>query len=186
MRPLDPAVPSAALASAPRSAEGVEGFPPVCGPAPRVLILGSIPGRASLRAGAYYAHPRNLFWPLMGELFGAGPALPYDERLRRLTAAGVALWDVLGRCERPGSLDQSIVAGSEVPNPIGPWLAAHPSVARVGLNGRAAHALFRRHVLPTLDAATRSRVAILGLPSTSPANASVPVAAKRAAWAALV
>lgn len=162
------------------------GFPPVAGDRPRVLLLGSMPGRASLQATRYYAHPRNLFWPLMGALFGVDPLLPYNERLDQLTNQGVALWDVLARCERPGSLDQAIVKGSAVANPIGPWLAAHPTVLRVGLNGSAAQGLFRRLVLPGLDDQTRLRVHILPLPSTSPANAGMSAAAKRAAWDALL
>ena len=68
------------------------GFPPIAGPDARVLILGSLPGQASLAAGEYYAHRRNLFWPILGELFGATPALPYAERLGKLTTAGLALW----------------------------------------------------------------------------------------------
>jgi double-stranded uracil-DNA glycosylase len=162
------------------------GFPPVAGDRPRVLLLGSMPGRASLQASRYYNHPRNLFWPLMGALFGVDPLLPYNERLNRLTDQGVALWDVLARCERPGSLDQAIVKGSMVANPIGAWLAANPTVVRVGLNGSAAHGLFRRLVVPGLDEPTRLRVQILPLPSTSPANAGMSAAAKRAAWDALL
>jgi TDG/mug DNA glycosylase family protein len=61
-----------------------------------------------LKAGQYYAHSRNAFWPIMGELFGAGPSLPYLERVARLQSAGVALWDSLQACVRPGSLDASI------------------------------------------------------------------------------
>ena len=63
---------------------------------------------ASLAATEYYAHPRNLFWDLMGELFGAGRGLPYPERVARLTAGGIALWDVVHEAHRPGSLDSDI------------------------------------------------------------------------------
>ena len=91
-------------------------FPPAFRTDARVLILGSMPGEASLAAGRYYAHPRNAFWPIMGALFGAGAELPYDQRLARLNAAGVALWDVIARCRRPGSLDSAIE--DSVPNDL--------------------------------------------------------------------
>ena len=93
-----------------------EGFGPVVDAQCRVLVLGSMPGIASLEKHQYYGHPRNLFWPIMGELFGAHPSLDYSERLRHLLEHHVALWDVLKLCQRPGSLDADIVAGSEQVN----------------------------------------------------------------------
>jgi hypothetical protein len=77
----------------------------VSGPDARVLILGTLPGAASIAQGAYYAHPRNAFWRIMTEITGADPALPYDERLRCLVRARVAVWDVCAHAVRPGSLD---------------------------------------------------------------------------------
>ena len=62
----------------------IKSFPPIVSDNSKVLILGSMPGEASLKAGQYYAHPRNVFWCIMGELFGAGPSLPYQERAARL------------------------------------------------------------------------------------------------------
>jgi TDG/mug DNA glycosylase family protein len=73
----------------------VQSFRPIVSPQSRLLILGSMPGEASLKAGQYYAHPRNAFWHIMGELFGAGPSLPYQERVAILQSIGVALWDSL-------------------------------------------------------------------------------------------
>ena len=84
-------------------------FPPLIAPNAAVLILGSMPGQMSLRRQQYYAHPQNHFWRIMGDLVGVPPALPYEERTRRLNDTGVALWDSLKYCERPGSLDISIV-----------------------------------------------------------------------------
>jgi len=157
-------------------------LPLVIGPSPRALVLGSMPGRRSLAEQRYYAHPRNLFWGFMGELFDAGWEHPYEERLARLAQVGIALWDVLARCERPGSLDSAIVRASEVPNPIPALLDAHPTIALVACNGTKAHELFARHILPSLPT---GRVEVLRLPSTSPANASISLSTKRAAWNAL-
>ena len=86
----------------------VQSFPPIVSQQSKLLILGSMPGEASLKAGQYYAHPRNAFWHIMGVLFGAGPSLPYQSRVTILQSVGVALWDSLQACIRPGSLDASI------------------------------------------------------------------------------
>lgn len=137
-----------------------------------------MPGVASLDAERYYAHPRNLFWPITGALLGFDPQLPYQQKLAHLTAAGVALWDVVGECVRPGSLDARIDAASVVPNPIAALLAQFPSIMRIRFNGAAAEALFRRHVSPTLPVP----VDLLRLPSTSPAHAALGLDAKLAAW----
>ena len=83
-------------------------FPPVAGNDATVLILGSMPGKESLKQHQYYAHPQNAFWKIMGELVGAHPDLPYPQRLHALTNARIALWDVLETCERQGSLDSDI------------------------------------------------------------------------------
>ena len=158
----------------------VRSFPPVIADDARVLVLGSMPGHASLTAHRYYAHPRNLFWPIMGVLFEAGPALDYDIRLRRVQAAGIALWDVAGECVRPGSLDARIRADTLVPNDIPGLLDAHPGIRRICFNGATAEALFRRHVLPKLAPSPQ----VVRLPSTSPAHASMGFAEKLAAWRA--
>lgn len=100
-----------------RRAQGVRltSFPPVVDAGTRVLILGSMPGARSLAEHEYYAHPRNLFWPLMDDLFGIERTWPYERRLAALLARGLGLWDVLRHCEREGSLDASIVTETEVP-----------------------------------------------------------------------
>ncbi len=158
------------------------GFPPVIGGAPRVLVLGSLPGAASLAAGEYYAHPRNAFWSLMGELAGAGPGLPYAQRCERLIAAGIALWDVCAAAHRPGSLDAAIDLASVEPNDFASLFSRNPSLALVAFNGAKAAELYRRHVLPTLGAAARLPQVVL--PSTSPAHAGRSVESKLRAWRA--
>ena len=157
----------------------VHSFPPIAAPDATLLILGSMPGRASLLANQYYAHPRNAFWPIMGQLFGAGPDLPYMRRVRALKAAGVALWDVLASCTRLSSLDSDIDEDSIVPNDFVSFLGAHPRIRLVFFNGAKAEASFRRHVLHGLDVRT---LHFERLPSTSPANASWSPARKLKAW----
>ncbi|MBX3665826.1 MAG: DNA-deoxyinosine glycosylase [Burkholderiales bacterium] len=157
----------------------VHSFPPVADASARILILGSMPGEESLRAGRYYAHPRNAFWRLMGDLFGAGPELPYAQRKRRLKDAGVALWDVMASCTRAGSLDSAIAEDSIVPNDFQAFFATHRNIARVFFNGGKAEHSFRKHVLPTLVA---QPLQFTRLPSTSPAHAARSYAQKRAKW----
>jgi TDG/mug DNA glycosylase family protein len=154
----------------------VRSFAPIAAPDAKILILGSMPGVASLAAGEYYAHPRNAFWPIMGHLFGAGPDLPYAERVGRLKERKVAVWDVLQSCEREGSLDSAIRA--EVPNDFPAFLAAHPGIRIIGLNGGKAAASFRRHAAHHLPAGA----AVSLLPSTSPAHAARSFEQKCALW----
>lgn len=162
------------------AASAVRSFAPIVDARARVLVLGSMPGVASLDAERYYAHPRNLFWPIMDALFGFDAASPYAERLAHLAEAGIALWDVAGECVRPGSLDARIAAGSVVPNDIAGLLARYPGIQRICFNGATAESLFRRHVLPTLDAMPQ----LVRLPSTSPAHAAMGFDAKLSAWRA--
>ena len=154
-------------------------FPAVETSTAHTLILGSMPGGASLRAEQYYAHPRNLFWRILGELVGAHPDLPYPVRLEKLKSAGVALWDVLQSCEREGSLDSRIDHLSIVPNNFADFFERHPNIHRVFFNGAMAETAFRRHVLPTLPPLACS---YHRLPSTSPANAAFSLARRLEAW----
>ena len=152
-------------------------FPPLARANARVLILGSMPGAESLRRREYYAHPHNQFWPIMGALFGATRELPYDARVERLLARGIAVWDVLKHCERAGSLDSSIVRGSEVVNDFGAFFRAHPGIDAIFFNGAKSESVFRREV-----ALPGRGMRCTRLPSTSPAHAGLSRAAKLAAW----
>lgn len=158
-------------------------FPPQAAPDCRVLILGSMPGERSLALGQYYGHPQNLFWGFMAELCtGLDADALYRERIARLKACRIGLWDVLKHCERPGSLDGRIVRATEVPNDLPGLIARRPRLRAIAFNGAAAAQAFRRHVLPSLDAAP---LTLLPLPSTSPAHASRTRAQKLPQWLAL-
>ena len=141
-----------------------EGLPPISRADARVLILGSFPGELSLERRQYYAHPRNAFWPIMGELFGAGPDLPYDRRLRRLLSCGVALWDVAQHCQRERSADPTIT--DVEPNDIASLLRSHRRIRTIFLNGAKADSLYRQHVLPDLPKALAD-LRRVRLPSTN-------------------
>jgi hypoxanthine-DNA glycosylase len=162
----------------------VRSFPPIAGTDAHTLILGTMPGVASLTAGQYYAHSRNGFWTILGRLLGFDAQLDYTLRVQRLLTCGIAVWDVLQSCERSGSLDARIQPASVVANDFKEFFHRHPGVLRVCFNGAAAQALFRRHVIQTLDDAPwRSYVR---LPSTSPANAAIALSDKLDAWRAVV
>ena len=161
----------------------LQGLPPVANEDAERLVLGSMPGEQSLQERQYYAHPRNHFWPIVGELFGAGPALEYDDRLAALKKAKVAVWDVLGACRRPGSLDASIDPESVRVNDFAGFFAAHPKIRLVAFNGAYAEAMFRTRVQLT-GTPMSPDIEFVRLPSTSPANASIPFGDKLAAWRA--
>lgn len=154
-------------------------LPPIAASDARILILGSMPGRASLAARQYYAHPRNAFWPIMGRLLGFDVAQDYMTRVKALSSAGVAVWDVLDFCHRPGSLDSAIDEKSLVVNDLAGFLAAHRAIRRVFFNGGAAARLFDRHLGAILNL---GGLQLTRLPSTSPAHAALTFAQKLAAW----
>ncbi len=157
-------------------------FPPIESKSSRVLVLGSMPGAASLLAGQYYAYPQNAFWPIMGELFSAGPTVDYEKRILLLRRAGLALWDVMASCVREGSLDVDIDEDSIVPNDFRAFFDAHPSVTQVFFNGAKAETCFHRYVRRYL--ADRG-LQFTRLPSTSPAHASMSMEKKLRAWRAV-
>ena len=141
------------------------------------MVLGSLPGEASLRAQRYYAHPRNQFWQLLGAAIGEElAALDYDDRLARLAARGIALWDVVGEAQRQGSLDGAI--RSVTPNQLADYAATHPRLRAIAFNGNTA-ARLGRAALAGLDG-----VQLIDLPSSSPAY-TIPFDAKAERWAAL-
>lgn len=143
----------------------------------RVLVLGSFPSAASLAAHQYYGHPRNQFWRILGEIFGESLIdLAYGERLKRVLAHRVGIWDVYAACRRIGSLDSQIQAPKSNDLESLPRLAPH--LRAVAFNGQAA-------------ARFRSRVSELGyvcevMPSTSPANATRRFEDKLAVWMAFL
>lgn len=153
------------------------GFAPIARADARILILGSLPGRRSIEAGEYYAHPQNAFWPIMAELFGASG--DYPSRCGRLRERRIAVWDVLYSSVRPGSMDAAIREDSARPNDFRAFFDAHRALEAIVFNGAKAEQMFSRLVRP---AVSMSRITTRRLPSTSPAYAAMPFSGKLAAW----
>jgi len=152
-------------------------FDPVVDSHTRLLILGSLPGDASLKAGQYYGHPQNGFWRLVGGVIGVDlVAQPYPDRLEALKAAGVGLWDVIASARRPGSLDTAIrdVEAADLNRLINTL----PALRAVAFNGGTAARLGRRTLLRPAG------IDLIDLPSSSPAYTR-PSSEKAAAWSGL-
>lgn len=157
----------------------LQGLAPIVGAAPTLLILGSMPSVASLQKQQYYGHPRNAFWPMLARLNNFCLSEDYALNVLQAKQHRIAVWDVIGECVRPGSLDSAIVKGSERINTIPAFLEAHSGIRRIGLNGGLAAKLFERHCLAQISA---ERYEIYNLPSTSPANAAINFAEKCRRW----
>jgi len=162
----------------------IHSFAPIEPPHARVLILGSMPGKASLRAQQYYAHPRNAFWPILSRLLNFDVALDYPQRVAQLQASGVGVWDVLAACTRSSSLDSDIVESSIVPNDFAHWFERQPQTRAIFCNGAKAFDSYRKYVMPAL-APDYATLPVIRLPSTSPAHASLTVNDKLADWSAV-
>ncbi len=162
----------AAPAAAPDPAT-LHGLAPVVDSKTRMMVLGSFPGVASLRAQQYYAHPRNQFWPILGALWDIDLlALPYPQRLEQMLSHGLGLWDVYASCRREGSLDSAIEAPQL--NDLAGLRKIAPGLQAVAHNG--GESARQRRLIESLG------FSVLRLPSTSPANASWSFDRKLAAW----
>lgn len=154
-------------------------FEPISAPSARVLILGSIPGDASLKAQQYYANRQNSFWKIMAEITGVSHTATYEQRVASLPASKIALWDVLESCTRPGSMDASIVRSSVKVNDFARFFYEHSNIEVICFNGAMAEAEYIKHVKP-LNLHANAR--LVRLPSTSPAYAAMPFKDKLAVW----
>lgn len=153
-------------------------FAPVAAPDASVLILGSLPGDASLNAAQYYAHPRNAFWRLVGAVIGVPDlaAMAYELRLAAVQDQGIALWDTVASARRQGSLDSAIQDAAAAD--LAGLVARLPLLRAVAFNGAKSAATGG----PLLAG---SNLALITLPSSSPAHAALSLEGKREAWLAL-
>ncbi|WP_022683994.1 DNA-deoxyinosine glycosylase [Sphingobium bisphenolivorans] len=154
-------------------------FPPSVDEGTRLLILGSLPGDASIRQGEYYAHRGNAFWTLLGDVMGEELRdEPYAMRLKRLRARGVGLWDVIESAERPGSLD-SAIRSAELRD-LSAFVDRLPKLEAIAFNGKTAALHGQRQI------GARQGLTLIDLPSSSGAFASMSRDAKQQAWMALI
>lgn len=147
----------------------------------KVVILGSIPGDESLRQQQYYAHPRNAFWYILQRHFNTSGPLTYTGKIELAQQHGVALWDVMRCCIRPGSLDSNIDNKTIVVNEFESFFCAHKKLVSVIFNGVKAEQEYIKRVLPTLSTKHR-KLELIRLPSTSPAMATMNREQKYLVW----
>lgn len=157
----------------------VRSFEPIGDKKAVVLILGTMPGRESLNKSEYYAYRRNSFWNIIGELFGAGFNLEYEQRQKILIQNGIAVWDVLKCCKRKGSDDSAIE--SEIANDFNAFFHKYSKIRNVFFNGQNTEKFYRRLVLPSL-AEKYQNITYKTLSSTSPANAHMNFREKLKIW----
>ncbi len=157
------------------------GFAPIISANTKVLVLGSIPGQASLKQSQYYAHPRNTFWSIVYALLSEGVvSANYNERVDLIQRVGIGLWDSVKLCERPGSLDAQIIDSSIVANDFSSLFISAPQIRAVFFNGAKSEAVFKKYVgFGLLESNT---VHYQRLPSTSPAHAAMSYLEKRECW----
>lgn len=137
----------------------------------RVLILGTMPGVASLTAKQYYGHQDNLFWDIMFRVLDKTwnceevVTADYNTKKTLLLRNGVALWDVLKHCDRKGSLDMAI--RNEIKNDLSSFFETHPNIKAIFFNGQKAHKYFSdlKHQIPNIR-----DIQQFVLQSTSPSN----------------
>ena len=133
-------------------------FPPIAKKDCKLLILGTMPGKDSLKYNEYYAHPRNSFWKLMFDVLQTPYSSEYKKKQKLLFDNKIALWDILASCYREGSLDSDIL--EEVPHDIQTFLDTHPKVTHLAFNGKSSQQFFKRYAkgisLPSVTLASTS------------------------------
>ena len=149
-------------------------FAPVYDEHSRILILGTFPSVKSREQHFYYGHPQNRFWKVLASLT-RWPQIPQtiEEKKQMLLQNGIAIWDVIQSCDIAGSSDSSIK--NVVPSDIGSILK-NSGIKRIYANGNMAKKLYEKYILPEIG------VPIIGLPSTSPANAAYSLERLKESW----
>ncbi|GGD34654.1 DNA-deoxyinosine glycosylase [Flavobacterium orientale] len=152
-------------------------FPSISNPDAKVLVLGTMPGVASLQLNQYYGHSRNAFWKLLFIIFEDPYTNDYEQRKQLVLKHNLALWDVLQACVREGSLDSAIT--EEVPNDFTSFLQTLPNLKLIVFNGQKAAKYFNKYVQVS------NLYKQVTLPSTSPANARISFEQQLKEWAVI-
>ncbi len=147
-------------------------FPPIINEQSKILILGTMPGKDSLKFNEYYAHSRNAFWKIMFTLFNQPFSSDYKTKQALLLNNNIALWDILKACERESSLDSDIIG--EEPNDLEILLKNHPQINHLIFNGKSAVNYFMKYK-------KENSLPFKVLPSTSPAF-TISIERKLSEW----
>jgi len=148
------------------------GFPPIVNKHSKVVVLGSMPSVESIRIQQYYGHPRNQFWEMMKRLLKQNTIESYADKKKMVLEHGIALWDVVGSCQRTGSLDVNL---REIQvNDFPCFLKKYPQIRAIFCNGQKSYRLFKGHYANII-------LPVFALPSTSPAH-TMPLDRKLIHW----
>ena len=129
----------------------------------KVLILGTFPSVKSRENQFYYGHPQNRFWKVIAGLTESKVPQTIEEKKKLLLEHGIAIWDVIESCDIIGSSDSSIK--NVVPADI-ERVVANSKIQNIYANGGTAKKLYEKY------SQKKTGREIIGLPSTSPANAA--------------
>lgn len=138
-------------------------FEPVFDENSKVLILGTFPSVKSRENQLYYGHPQNRFWKVIAGLTESEVPQTIEEKKKLLLEHGIAIWDVIESCDIIGSSDSSIK--NVVPADI-ERVVANSKIQNIYANGGTAKKLYEKY------SQKKTGREIIGLPSTSPANAA--------------
>ena len=152
----------------------LKGFDPIIAPEPQIMILGSMPSVTSLERQEYYGFAHNRFWKIMAKHYQA-TLTEYEDKVKLIKDHHIILWDVIGECEREGSLDSAI--RNEQVNDVKGLLQEYPGIHKIICNGRKSYDLFMKHFHEISE-----RIEVCYLPSTSNANRSIQETALFALW----
>lgn len=151
----------------------IESFKPIIDSECKIIILGSMPGKESLLRQEYYAHKRNNFWKIIGDVIGFDLYnSDYSVKKKMLLKHNIALWDVLKSCKRKSSMDSDIC--DEKLNDFDNLFKEYPNLKAVFFNGQKAGQYKRKF--------GKYCSCIFILPSTSPAHASKSYNEKLKIW----